>query len=323
MKIVKEIMGDKYILEIFKEHYLSSTNLELKTNYVNYYGFEDFLKRGCQNKGIAKIFDVLSWKDQFEILARSVKQFVSSLDHFCTTSTSLRSFNVVVDELHQLLEFFRDDKALEKLAYKNDESTKTIGRILIKYTSIPKGFDIPDQFPGLWLFIYYVTELLLTDPNLKFRKIYGKEITEDALVEKLEFLRNYLSLSQQVDRLLPNSSFTISKDKNEIWERLANQEWVRFFPVYLNKLRQLEKDIKEQKSHTKKHINNYRNYPVPHKKYTQEKLVSVKIGYWIDTITISALMDEVLFVGSDLAREAYDAHWPNIDKAIKIKQNFK
>ncbi|CAH7671592.1 hypothetical protein PPACK8108_LOCUS6386 [Phakopsora pachyrhizi] len=290
---------------------------------VNIYTWRDLMFRALNCLVIASpIINGLGEKiDQFEILARSVKQFASSFDQF-STSPSLRSFNVVVNELNRLLEFLRGDKALEKLAYENDEDTKIIGRILIKYTSIPKEFDNPKQFPGLWLFVYYVTELLLTDPNLKFREIYGKEITEDALVEKLEFLRNYLSLSQQVDKLLPNLSFTKLKDKKEVWERLANDEGVRFFYAYLNQLRQLEKDIKEQKSHTQKHINNYQNCPIPHKKYTHEKSVSIKIGYWIDTITVSTLMDEILYVGSELAEEAHNTHWPNIDKAIMIKQNL-
>ncbi|CAH7682132.1 expressed protein [Phakopsora pachyrhizi] len=160
-KIVQEVLKDQEVLEIIKLQFSSiSANYEFETNL--FLDFKDYLTHNSWSKGISNIFNELSVEDQYDVFNSSLEKYVKFYNYL--NVVQYRKSASELDNMYQVLDFFEEPQALNKLKNldklsRNDRDLSvSVARTLISIVSVPKYLDRPIDYSGIWSFSYYIVE---------------------------------------------------------------------------------------------------------------------------------------------------------------------
>ncbi|CAH7674216.1 expressed protein [Phakopsora pachyrhizi] len=291
-RIVQEVLKDKKVLEIIKSQFTKNfMNPQLgKSLFIN---IEDYLKNNSWTKGFSNIFDALSKKDRQDILVNSIKTFAEIM------SSKFEQYQAFFSDFDKILKYFKDPEALYKLGSELNAENQEVSRILIEFLTKPDMLDHTGAFPKLWSFSYYILEYLLKNPEYKFIHLHKSKIEESLLLEKIELLKNHITLSNKADELLPNLLHIKPREEKVIWEKLADVEMRKWYNDYWNKVENLRVNYKIQSNQLHDYLKDYYSFIYNFRERLDVSLTSVQLGEWLNNKLV-------------------DNFWRNIEKEAQL-----
>ncbi|CAH7689184.1 expressed protein [Phakopsora pachyrhizi] len=319
-KVVQEILKDEEVLEIIKHQFSITVTKDnfYKELHIN---FEHYLKQNSWSHGIAEIFDELPKKDQFDIFSHSINSFFEFRDY----KTLFTLFPSTTDNLprgKEFVEFFGDSEALSKLLKENDGPAKSVSKFLIDFISDPNKIDESGTYKTLWIFAYYLVEFLVRNQNSIFFQRYRDQIIQNGLLEKIYLMKSHIHLKNEINRLLPESSYMKHREEKEIWEQLSGEKMFRWFEEYLKQLKKLSEDVENHAKQLEIHKNNQVNISFLGTSYDRNfrKILSAMLGIWIDTKMINYFWKiSYKQVPSNVVELQRERHLPILQKAVQFR----
>ncbi|CAH7690357.1 expressed protein [Phakopsora pachyrhizi] len=170
------------------------------------------------------IFQELPLEDQYHVLDEYVYRTFEYYKEF------RKKYSTRDSHVEEVLESLDDPGALYGLSNKLDKKKKLLGEELIDFVSFPNQVKLTRS---LWFSLSLSVEFLLSEKNSKFSKNFENQITSSALKEKLELLKEIVSLLNRVEKLKTNLktlSFQCNKmNENEVWKQLGEKEVISWF----------------------------------------------------------------------------------------------
>ncbi|CAH7675569.1 hypothetical protein PPACK8108_LOCUS10590 [Phakopsora pachyrhizi] len=277
----------------------------------------------CWSKGVANILNELSVKDHYDILNYSFKNYVN---YYFYRSFNFRSSNNEFRYIYEVLDFFKEPQALDKLSnsenlpHSEKQLTKSVARTLINIVSVPKFLDYL-MYSCIWSFAYYIVEFLVTDQSSRFLELYQEQIEKSSLMEKIDLIKKFITLKKEANQLLPSKLNIMTRKSSEVWKRLGDDRIVKWFDQYFVKLNKLDKDFKSLKNQIENHLSVYKklnSHPELNNR-SHKQYISCQLGGLLNTKIIGHFLSKNI-VKSKLIKSERKKHLKMIKFAIKRKK---
>ncbi|CAH7683405.1 expressed protein [Phakopsora pachyrhizi] len=288
-------------------------------NGKNIFSFEELTLRSLDyllqassridGEGERIVQEVLKDKKVLEIIkSQFTKNFMNpqlgkslfiNIEDYLKNNSWTKGFSNIFDDFDKILKYFKDPEALYKLGSELNAENQEVSRILIEFLTKPDMLDHTGAFPKLWSFSYYILEYLLKNPEYKFIHLHKSKIEESLLLEKIELLKNHITLSNKADELLPNLLHIKPREEKVIWEKLADVEMRKWYNDYWNKVENLRVNYKIQSNQLHDYLKDYYSFIYNFRERLDVSLTSVQLGEWLNNKLV-------------------DNFWRNIEKEAQL-----
>ncbi|KAI8448569.1 hypothetical protein BY996DRAFT_7577242 [Phakopsora pachyrhizi] len=299
--IAQEALKDSTVASIVKQQILirmrNSLSATINERFVD---FKSCIERVTSFNG--NIFQELPLEDQYHVLDEYVYRTFEYYKEF------RKKYSTRDSHVEEVLESLDDPGALYGLSNKLDEKKKLLGEELIDFVSFPNQVKLTRS---LWFSLSLSVEFLLSEKNSKFSKNFENQITSSALKEKLELLKEIVSLLNRVEKLKTNLktlSFQCNKmNENEVWKQLGEKEVISWFRSHWEQQGELLTKVSKQRKDLERL--SYKFYSAKphdsHSKADPEESLSVKLGGWINTQIISELWSFLYISHDDRLKQSF------------------